>query len=222
MSDQGRQLAGWSWLDTSVLLFINMEPQQNEVESVIAPLSKVTVLSKVTAAIVFITLPFVGFLVGMQYSNLLSDASSYVNPSSGYNPTFKTQYIQEPLPATSTVAFGHILALSSTTVTIDFLEPKSQAAYREYEELCRRDTTFGETSLCLVFYGDKNLLTDPTVYTLDASSTLLEDFREIKTPFGDFADISTVQADGLIEGYLYKFIINPSGVVETITPQHRP
>jgi hypothetical protein len=32
-----------------------------------APLNRVTTLSKITAAIVFITLPFVGFWVGMQY-----------------------------------------------------------------------------------------------------------------------------------------------------------
>lgn len=199
-----------------------MEPQQNQVESVMAPLSKVTVLSKVTAAIVFIALPFVGFLVGMQYSNLPSDTLSCVNPSCGYSPTVKTQGVQEPLPATSTVALGHILALSSTTITIDFLEPKSEMAYREYEKVCRQDTSFSDIALCLDFYGYRNLLTAPTVYTLDAGSTLLEDFREIKPPFGDFADISTVRAGGLIEGYLYKFIISPSQVVETIIPQHRP
>ncbi|MES2966932.1 MAG: hypothetical protein V4668_04030 [Patescibacteria group bacterium] len=41
-----------------------MEPQQNEVESVIAPLKKVTPLSKYLALFLFIILPFVGAYIG--------------------------------------------------------------------------------------------------------------------------------------------------------------
>jgi hypothetical protein len=41
-----------------------MEPQQNEVESVIAPLKKVTPLSKYLAMVLFIILPFLGGYVG--------------------------------------------------------------------------------------------------------------------------------------------------------------
>jgi hypothetical protein len=41
-----------------------MEPQQNEVESVIAPLKKVTPLSKYLAMVLFIILPFIGGWIG--------------------------------------------------------------------------------------------------------------------------------------------------------------
>ena len=53
-----------------------MEPQQNNVqneaivskESWYAPLTKVTLVSKILAAVVFITLPFAGFFVGGMYT----------------------------------------------------------------------------------------------------------------------------------------------------------
>ncbi len=57
----------WSWFDTSVLLFIHMEPQQNKVESVIAPLKNVTPLSKYLAMALFIILPFLGGWIGYTY-----------------------------------------------------------------------------------------------------------------------------------------------------------
>ena len=45
-----------------------MEPQQNEVESVTAPLRKVTPLSKYLAMVLFILLPFIGGYVGYVYA----------------------------------------------------------------------------------------------------------------------------------------------------------
>ena len=54
--------------EPNVLLFSHMETQQNEVESAIAPLKKVTRLSKCLAMALFIALPFIGGLVGYTYA----------------------------------------------------------------------------------------------------------------------------------------------------------
>ncbi len=59
---------GWGWFDTSVLVFTHMEPQSNQVESVIAPLKKVTPLSKYLAMVLFIIMPFVGGWIGYTYA----------------------------------------------------------------------------------------------------------------------------------------------------------
>lgn len=58
----------WSWFDTSVLLFSYMEPTQNVTESVIAPLKKVTPISKYLAMALFIILPFLGGWIGYTYA----------------------------------------------------------------------------------------------------------------------------------------------------------
>lgn len=47
---------------------IDMEPQQTEVTSVIAPLKKVTPLSKYLALTLFITMPFIGGWIGYTYA----------------------------------------------------------------------------------------------------------------------------------------------------------
>jgi hypothetical protein len=52
-----------------------------------APLSKVTVLSKVTAAIVFITLPFVGFWLGMNIERLSPSPMVTIDDKSVAVPT---------------------------------------------------------------------------------------------------------------------------------------
>lgn len=45
-----------------------MEPQQNKAESIIAPLKKVTPLSKYLAMILFIVMPFIGGWIGYMYA----------------------------------------------------------------------------------------------------------------------------------------------------------
>ncbi len=51
-----------------MLLFDYMEPQQNEFESVIAPLKKVTPLSKYLAMVLFVLLPFIGGYIGYTFA----------------------------------------------------------------------------------------------------------------------------------------------------------
>lgn len=51
-----------------MLLFNNMEPQQNEVESVISPLKKVTPVLKYLAMGLFIILPFLGGWIGYNFA----------------------------------------------------------------------------------------------------------------------------------------------------------
>ena len=58
----------WRRFDTSVLKFIYMDPQQNTAESIIAPLRKVTPLSKYLAMIIFVAMPFIGAWIGYEYS----------------------------------------------------------------------------------------------------------------------------------------------------------
>ncbi len=68
--------------DTGVLLFSHMEPQINESQSVIAPLKKVTPVSKYLAMALFIILPFlgawIGYISGKEDSN---DKSDYISES---------------------------------------------------------------------------------------------------------------------------------------------
>ena len=51
-----------------MLLFKDMEPQINDQQSVIAPLKKVTSLSKYLAMALFVILPFVGGWIGYRYA----------------------------------------------------------------------------------------------------------------------------------------------------------
>jgi hypothetical protein len=51
-----------------MLVFNNMEPENNQVESRLAPLQKVTPLSKYLAAALFIVMPFIGGWIGYRYA----------------------------------------------------------------------------------------------------------------------------------------------------------
>ncbi len=51
-----------------MLPFINMEPQINEAQNVLASLKKVTPLSKYLAMVFFIILPFLGGWIGYTYA----------------------------------------------------------------------------------------------------------------------------------------------------------
>lgn len=57
-----------------VIMFnMNILPITNKGESWHAPLNKVTSVSKVLAAIIFITLPILGFFLGMQYASVIPE-----------------------------------------------------------------------------------------------------------------------------------------------------
>ena len=59
---------GWSRLGNFVLVLNIMEPQKVQSESLIAPLNKVTPLSKYLALLLFVLMPFIGAYIGYTFA----------------------------------------------------------------------------------------------------------------------------------------------------------
>lgn len=110
-----------------MLLFIYMESQQNEIESVIAPLKKVTPLSKYLAMVLFIVMPFLGGWIG--YTLALEQVIEIENATS-------EQEITEEIEMTSKDAMvpKPTAATESSNVSVSFQKVAAWITYSATEE----------------------------------------------------------------------------------------
>ena len=193
-----------------------MEPQQNQVENVIAPLKKVTPLSKYLALSLFVILPFlggwIGYNIAIEKSNnsdlsVLSETKKMVEGTSKENDLSTTEDSDQDIPEGFKVYKDDFYKIS-------FLIPNDWTSVSapeggqpgvgspEYVAIFNNSETLRNQSGAAIFY---DLYTVPEGFTsvdeyigsqkgsVEAVSSVLGGWQEIKTAQGYTVFVGKVQ-----------------------------
>ncbi len=188
-------------------------------------LFKVTTLSKILAGIVFITLPFLGFLLGTQFA--VPEQLSVIAPDPLLDVAGEKQKVID-VPASvmsegraTTTVTSYIVSVNTKEIVLDYVDVFStdEAFQKQIEDgLC----TAEKKDDCSFFY-DRNKSSELRTFTI-ASNVVITNYMQKPISIGELSPYlaSGVQGSQVRTGALFEIMLNSKNEVVQMKEIFRP